>query len=299
MRTVLATELDSLRAMQARSQELVAKLITSEGDLAAMVARAKVAATILTHKLTTMMQKYPFLRSTWNSRLNENEFTAHSNHMFPAKGNHSTEQVVEGMRRGVNINDLDATSGADIILQRSVARLLRMTQILDELARLVKKEVDDTNELQASTSILQRVMAAYSRVHDELFRYDKLIAFEENVLRGLKEGRLADANIDEVNKKIVLLVKELVMLVSKVKIDLSSKHVGVFFPEFDALQQDLIKDADGLGHIIIDEIERNVELTEQLLDLDDSDVVAALRAFDRELQDKLKRLGKDLLKAGA
>ncbi|MFH1400914.1 MAG: hypothetical protein ABIH41_05310 [Nanoarchaeota archaeon] len=264
-----------------------------------MVGRAKVTATLLVHKLTTMMQKYPFLRGTWNSRSGSDEFHTHSKHMYPAGGNHSPEQVVEGMRRGVNINDLDATSGADIILQRSLVRLLRMTQILDELARLVKKEVDDTHELQVSTSVLQRVMAAYKRVHDELFGYDKLITFEGNLLQGLKEGRLVDANIDELNKKIVLLVKELVTLIAKVKSDLSSKHIGVFFPEFDTLQQDVINDADGLAHIIIDEIERNVELTEQLLDLDDSDVVAALRAFDRELQDKLTRLGKDMLKSGA
>ena len=103
--------------------------------------------------------------------------------------------------------------------------------------------------------------------------------FGESALRALKEGIEHEGSIENLNKTAIDIISKVITLLGEVRESLSSKSVGVFFPDYDKLQIGIVSMLDRLFNIIVNKINENELLVERLTQLEDEGIKRAEAEF--------------------
>lgn len=289
-------ELEKIQKAKQRSEELVRKLIATEQELANLIQKAKLATLVIIRTLKNVMDRYSFLKYGFHG-ITQEEYKLKNKIMFPNYGNYSEAQIEEAIKRGVRVVGISLPR-ADKMLQESLAALLRVINLLNEIAKLINEELVSTGAMKKVDQYIERiVLRDYDAIYKEYIKYKDSLKFEEIVIQALKQGCMEEKQLELINAQIVKMIREVIVLLRFVNENLSSRAIGIFFPEFDRIQLGLKARLDRLFGLVIDAINQNGELTQALLDLNDKEIEKAQKEFNRYLVNRIEAYGEAIRKA--
>ena len=218
--------------------------------------------------------------------------------MYPNYGNYSKAQVEEAVKRQVPADSSGGLPSADRMLQESLAALLRIIKLFDEIAKLINEELVRTGAMKKVDQYIEKiVLRDYDAIYKEYIQYKDSFKFEERIIQALKQGYMEEKQLELINTQIVKMIREVIVLLRFVNENLSSRAIGIFFPEFDRVQLGLKAKLDRLFGLVIDAINQNEKLAQSLLDLNDKEIERAQKEFNRYLINRIEAYGEAIRKA--
>jgi len=192
-------ELEKIRKAKERSEELVRKLIATEQELANLIQKAKLAALVIVRTLKSVMDRYSFLKYGFHG-ITQEESNLKNKIMFPNYGNYSKAQVEEAVKRQVPANSMGLLPSADRMLQESLAALLRIIKLFDEIAKLINEELVRTGAMKKVDQYIEKiVLRDYDAIYKEYIQYKDSLKFEERIIQALKQGYMEEKQLELIN----------------------------------------------------------------------------------------------------
>lgn len=291
------SKLNEMHKAEERSKEIVRKLIVNEQELANLIKKTKLVAIVIMRTLKSVMDRYSFLRYH-SLRSPREEHELRNKIMYPNRGNYSKAQVEEAIKRQVPADSTGGLPSADKMLQESLAALLRVINLFNEIGKLINEELVRTVTMKKVDQYVEKiVLRDYDAIYKEYIQYKDSFKFEERIIQGLKQGYMEEKQLELINAQIVKMIREVIVLLRFVNKNLSSRAIGIFFPEFDRIQLGLKTKLDRLFGLVIDTINQNEQLTQALLDLNDKDIENAQKEFNRFLINRIEAYGEAIRKA--
>jgi len=220
-------ELEKIRKAKERSEELVRKLIATEQELANLIQKAKLAALVIVRTLKSVMDRYSFLKYGFHG-ITQEESNLKNKIMFPNYGNYSKAQIDEAIKRGVKAVGAGLLPSADKMLQESLAALLRIIKLFDEIAKLINEELVRTGAMKKVDQYIEKiVLRDYDAIYKEYIQHKDSLKFEERIIQALKQGYMEEKQLELINTQIVKMIREVIVLLRFVNENLSSRAIGI------------------------------------------------------------------------
>ena len=220
-------ELEKIRKAKERSEELVRKLIATEQELANLIQKAKLAALVIVRTLKSVMDRYSFLKYGFHG-ITQEESNLKNKIMFPNYRNYSKAQIDEAIKRGVKAVGAGLLPSADRMLQESLAALLRIIKLFDEIAKLINEELVRTGAMKKVDQYIEKiVLRDYDAIYKEYIQHKDSLKFEERIIQALKQGYMEEKQLELINTQIVKMIREVIVLLRFVNENLSSRAIGI------------------------------------------------------------------------